>query len=279
MSSAAKLFRSSRLVWLGWLFFVVVVLGPLYWITSASFKNPDEIIKRVPTPWPENFSLGNYEYLFLSTPYPTYLLNSLLVAVATTLATVVIVTLAGYAMYRLRVRGSSLLSKAVLLCYLAPPTLLLIPIYSLLASLDLINTLTGLVIVNVTFASPFCVWLLRGFFDEIPAEIDEAAMVDGAGPLTTLWKVTIPLLAPGLGTVVLYAFVFSWTELVFASQLIVDDDLKTLPVGLSAIMGSYNINWGLLMAGATLTTVPTVVLFAFVGRFFVRGLTTGAINK
>ena len=266
-------------VGLAWLLFVLGVLGPLYWIFAASFKNSDEIISRVPTLWPHDFSLDNYRELLTQTEYPQYLVNSMIVAVGTMVATAVIATLAGYAMYRLEIRGAGGLSKAVLLSYLAPATLLLIPIYSLLSSLNILNTLVGLIVVNVAFASPFCVWLLRGFFDEIPVEIDEAAMVDGAGPLTILFRINLPLLAPGLGTVALYAFVYSWTEFSFASQLIVDDNLKTLPVGLSAIMGSYTINWGLLMAGASLTTVPAVLLFAVVGRYFVRGLTAGAVHR
>ncbi|MDQ0475307.1 carbohydrate ABC transporter permease [Labrys wisconsinensis] len=264
--------------WLVWLVLVAVVVGPIYWIVAASFKDNHEIIQRVPSLWPARIHLGNYDELLSNTNYPTYLLNSLIVALCTMAATACITIAAGYAMYRLKVAGSTWLSRAMLLIYLAPTTLLLVPIYSLLASMRLVNTLAGLVIVNVAFASPFCVWLLRGFFDAIPRALDEAAAVDGAGPLTILWKVHLPLLAPGLGTILLYAFVYSWTEFAFASQLIVNDSLKTLPMGLNAIMGSYTINWGLLMAGASLTTLPAVLLFACVGRYFVRGLTAGAVT-
>jgi len=271
--------RSQRLMrWAVWFSLVVLVIGPIYWIIAASFKDSHEIIQRAPSLWPESFFLGNYEYLFSSTKYPTYLANSLIVALCTMVLTACVTTPAAYAMYRLRIRGWTALSQAMLLMYLAPTTLLLIPIYALLASFGLVNSLAGLVIVNVAFASPFCVWLLRGFFDAIPRSLDEAAAVDGAGPMTVFFRIHIPLLAPGLGTIVLYAFVYSWTEFAFASQLIVQDQLKTLPLGLSAIMGSYNINWGLLMAGASMTTVPAVVIFAFVGRYFVRGLTAGAVT-
>ena len=131
---------------------------------------------------------------------------------------------------------------------------------------------------TVAFTAPFCVWLLRGFFDAIPRELDESAAVDGAGPLTSLRRIILPLLVPGLATIALYAFIFSWTEFVFASQLIVSDDLKTLPIGLGAMMGQYNVNWGLLMAGASMTMLPAAILFALVGRYFVRGLTAGALS-
>lgn len=261
-----------------WLALVLVVLGPIYWIVASSFKGPSEIIRAVPTAWPETFFLGNYDRLFATTPYLTYLNNSVIVALATMAVTVIVSVAASFSMYRLRVRGASWIGMAVLLSYMVPGTLLLVPVYDAFAAVGLIDTLIALVVINVAFASPFCVWLLRGFFDAIPRELDEAAAADGAGPLTVLWKVDLPLLAPGIGTVALYSFIFSWTEFVFASQLIVSDGLKTLPVGLSAIMGQYNIDWGLLMAGATLTMVPGAILFGFVGRYFVRGLTAGAIQ-
>lgn len=264
--------------WSTGLVLVLIVLGPIYWIVSSSFKNPREIIQAPPSLWPQEFYLGNYSQLFGNTPYPTYLANSILVAVLTMIVTATVATLAGYSMYRLRVPGSAWLARGVLLSYMVPGTLLLVPIYTSFAATRLVDTLLSLVIINVAFTTPLCVWLLRGFFDAIPRELDEAAAADGAGPLTILWRVDLPLLLPGLGTICLYAFIFSWTEFVFASQLIVSDGLKTLPVGLSAIMGQYNVHWGLLMAGASMTMLPAVLVFAAVGRYFVRGLTAGAVH-
>ena len=159
-----------------------------------------------------------------------------------------------------------------------PGTLLLVPLYRTMASLHLVNTLGALVIVNVAFTAPFCVWLLHGFLDSIPRELDEAAAVDGAGSLRIMRSVVLPLMGPGLATVGVYAFVYSWTEFVFASQLVVNDQLKTLPIGLSEIMGQYNINWGLLMAGAVFTILPAAVIFAVAGRYFVGGLVKGAVK-
>jgi multiple sugar transport system permease protein len=274
--------RLSRLEqlgrWIALIALVIVVLGPIYWIAASSLKSPQEIISTTPSLWPERIYLGHYQRLFASTPYLTYLTNSTLVAAATMLVTVVVAVLASFSMYRLRVRGARALASLILLCYLIPGTLLLVPIYCSFAIVGLIDSPIALVIVNVAFALPFCVWLLKGFFDAIPAEIDDAAAVDGAGPLTLFRTVILPLLAPGIGTVALYAFVFSWTEVVFASQLILSDDRKTLPIGLTAIMGQYTIDWGLLMAGASLTMVPGAILFAAVGRYFVRGLTAGAVQ-
>jgi len=157
-------------------------------------------------------------------------------------------------------------------------SLLLVPLYQMFAGIELIDTRNALVLVNVAFTAPFCTWLLRGFFFAIPRELDEAAAVDGAGPVRTMLRIVLPLVAPGIATVAVYAFVFSWTEFVFASQLIISDSLKTLPIGLSAIMGQYTVNWGLLMAGTVCTVVPAIVVFLFAGRWFVGGLTAGA-NK
>jgi ABC-type glycerol-3-phosphate transport system permease component len=264
--------------WVALIVLAILVLGPIYWIVASSLKDPREIISTNPTLWPSEIYLGHYQRLIASTPYLTYLKNSTLIAVATTVVTVIVSVTASYSMYRLRVRGAQAIGTAVLLGYLIPGTLLLVPVYGIFAGAGLVDSPLALVIVNVAFASPFCVWLMRGFFDAIPRELDDAAAVDGAGPLATLTKVNLPLLAPGIGTISLYAFVYSWTEVVFASQLILSDGLKTLPIGLAGIMGQYTIDWGLLMAGASLTMVPGALLFAAVGRYFVRGLTAGSIQ-
>ena len=164
----------------------------------------------------------------------------------------------------------------VLLSYMIPGTLLIVPLYRTLSGLGLIDSHAGLVLVNVAFTAPFCTWLLRGFILAVPRDIDEAAAIDGAGPTRTMLQIVLPLLVPGIATVSVYAFVFSWTEFVFASQFIVSDSLQTLPIGLSAIIGQYTVDWGLVMAGTLFTLLPTVVLFIFVGRYFVGGLIAGA---
>ncbi|WP_022885737.1 carbohydrate ABC transporter permease [Glaciibacter superstes] len=254
----------------------VLVLGPLYWVTISAFKGREEIIRSVPTFWPETFTLSNFEQLFTSTEYPVFLTNSLIVGVATTIVTVVISLAAAYGLYRLKVPGSGKIAGIVLLSYMIPGTLLIVPLYRTLSGLGLIDSYAGLVLVNVAFTAPFCTWLLRGFILAVPRDIDEAAAIDGAGPTRTMLQIVLPLLVPGIATVSVYAFVFSWTEFVFASQFIVSDSLQTLPIGLSAIIGQYTVNWGLVMAGTLFTLLPTVVLFIFVGRYFVGGLIAGA---
>jgi ABC-type glycerol-3-phosphate transport system permease component len=254
----------------------ILVLGPLYWVLSSAFKGRQEILQAVPTWFPQTFTLSNFEQLFLTTDYGVYLRNSIIVGVATTVVTLIVSLAAAYGLYRLQVPGSGKIAGIVLLSYMIPGTLLIVPLYKTLAGLGLIDSYAGLVLVNVAFTAPFCTWLLRGFIMSIPAELDEAAAIDGAGPLRTMVQVVLPLMLPGIATVAVYSFVYSWTEFVFASQFIVSDALKTLPIGLNAIVGQYTVNWGLVMAGTVSTLLPTVLLFLFVGRYFVGGLIAGA---
>lgn len=254
----------------------VVALGPLYWVLISAFKSRQEILQAVPTWFPQTFTLSNFQQLFLTTDYGLYLRNSLIVGVATTAVTLLVSLAAAYGLYRLQMPGSAKIAGIVLLSYMIPGSLLIVPLYKTLAGMGLIDTYAGLVLVNVAFTAPFCTWLLRGFIVAVPAELDEAAAIDGAGPLRTMVQVVLPLMAPGVATVAVYSFVFSWTEFVFASQFIVSDTLKTLPIGLSALVGQYTVNWGLVMAGTVSTLLPTVVLFLLVGRFFVGGLIAGA---
>lgn len=254
----------------------IVVLGPLYWVTISAFKGREEIIRSTPTFWPETFTLSNFEQLFMATEYPVFLRNSIIVGVATTVVTVLISLAAAYGLYRLKVPGSGKIAGIVLLSYMIPGTLLIVPLYRTLSGLGLIDSYAGLVLVNVAFTAPFCTWLLRGFILAVPKDIDEAAAIDGAGPARTMLQIVLPLLVPGIATVAVYSFVYSWTEFVFASQFIVSDTLQTLPIGLNAIIGQYTVNWGLVMSGTLFTLLPTVVLFLFVGRYFVGGLIAGA---
>lgn len=256
----------------------LVAVGPLYWIASSSLKPPAEIISKTPTLVPHEITLQHYDKLFNSSPFSTYLVNSLIAALATVVITVVLAVLGAYGLYRSKARGRNAVFHTILVTYAFPATLILIPIYGMFSSLGLIDSLVGLVIVNVTFAAPFAIWLLRAFFRSVPRSIEEAALLDGASSMQTLTKVIIPLTAPGIASVSIYAFVIAWTEYMFASVLILSDSHRTLPVGLAGIIGQYQIDWGLLLAGATLTAVPVILLFALVGKHFVAGLSSGAIK-
>lgn len=257
---------------------LIVVVAPFYYVVASSFKLPKDIISTVPRLLPLPFTLQHYEKLLRSSDFPAYLANSLIVALGTMAICVVLSTPAAYGLYRLRLPGRTALFRIILVTYAFPGVLLLIPLYGMLSSLGLVDRLTALVVVNVTFTAPFAVWMLQAFFGSIPVELEEAAALDGASRLQTLVRVVMPLAAPGVASVAIFAFITSWTEYMFASVLILSDANRTVPVGLAGIIGQYQVDWGLLLAGATLTMLPVLILFSLVGRNFIEGLTAGAVK-
>jgi ABC-type glycerol-3-phosphate transport system permease component len=256
----------------------VLVLLPFWWVISSSVKLPREILSRTPTMVPHSFTLQHFQKLLGSSDFPHYMLNSVVVSLVSMALTVLLSVLAGYAFFRLRFVGQHLLYRAILLAYAFPGIVVLVPLYGMMSAVGLIDTRAALVVVNVTFAAPFAVWMMRAFLTSFPREIEEAARVDGAGPMRILWQIIVPLIAPGIASVAVFALVSSWTEYLFASVLIQSDARRTIPVGLAGIIGQYQIDWGLMLAGATLTILPVVVVFAFIGRYFVAGLAEGAVK-
>ena len=270
--------RERFLTAIGVLVLLFVVVAPFYYVVTSSFKTPQEIIARTPTLIPQSFTLQHYEKLLRSSAFPTYLGNSILVASGTMLICVVLSTLAAYGLYRMQLPGGKFLFRIILVTYAFPGVLLLIPLYGMLSQLGLIDRLAALVIVNVTFTAPFAVWMLQAFFTTIPLELEEAAALDGANRFQTLTRIVLPLAAPGVASVAIFAFITAWTEYMFASVLILSDANRPVPVGLAGIIGQYQVDWGLLLAGATVTMLPVLILFSLVGRNFVEGLTAGAVK-
>ena len=263
----------------GGLSLIVLIIGlPFWWVISGSIKLPREIIGRVPTMIPQSFTLQHFEKLFQSTDFTGYLVNSIVVALFSTAFTIALALPAAYAFFRMEFPGRAALYRVILLAYAFPSVVVLIPIYGLFARLGLIDTRTSLVIINIAFALPFSIWMMRSFLASVPREIEEAAIIDGAPPRVILLRILTPLIAPGIASVAIFTFIASWTEYLFASVLIVSDARRTIPVGFAGIIGQYQIDWGLLLAGATAAIIPVVILFAFVGRWFVSGLTEGAVK-
>lgn len=255
-----------------------LVALPFWFVLTGSVKSPQEIIARVPTVFPESFTTQHYAKLLAASDYATYLANSLLVAGASTVLTLLLAVPAGYAFFRLRFAGRGAIYRAILLAYAFPSIVVLVPLFAMFARAGLVDNRLALVLVNTAFALPFAIWMLRAFFAQIPPEIEEAARMDGGPPLTVLRRILLPLIAPGMGAVAVFAFVTAWTEYVFASVMILSDALRTVPVGFAGIIGQYQVDWGLLLAGASLAILPVVVIFALIGRWFVAGLTEGAVK-
>ncbi len=269
---------SKILFFLALITILIFFFFPFFWIISSSVKIPEEIISKKPTYFPLSFTIEHYYKLIISSDILQYLFNSLIVSFSSMIISVLLSLLAAYGLHKLKFYGNQLVEHSLLVTYAFPGVILLIPMYLMLSKIGLLNTYFALIIINVTFASPFAVWMLKAFFRMIPNEIEEAAYIDGASRLKILFHIVLPLASPGIASIAIFCFVISWTEYMFASILISGDNLRTMPVGLASIVGQYQIDWGFLLAGATIASLPVIVLFLFVGKYFVSGLTDGAIK-
>lgn len=254
------------------------VLFPFYWVVITSFKTTPQISERSSIFWPEPFTLEQFRALIQDTPFLLWLGNSVLVALISTVISVAFAALAAYALARLRFLGAGLLTTLILITYLLPGTLIFIPLYQILADLGLINTYGALVTTYPTFLMPFATWVLIGYFRSIPVELEEAAMIDGASRIYAFWRITLPLAAPALLAVALFAFTNAWNEFLFAFVFITSESLRTLPIGLLSMVVGDILPWGKLMAASLLTAIPVAVLYLYGQRYLVGGLTVGAVK-
>jgi arabinogalactan oligomer/maltooligosaccharide transport system permease protein len=216
---------------------------------------------------------GHGELMFLHHAW-----NSLIAAAATTVVGVILSCTAAYALSRFRFPGRKAGLTAFLVVQMFPATLLIMPLYVLLDRLGLLNSMTGLVLVYATTAIPFCVWTLKGYFDTLPRELEEAARMDGASPWATFWRVVLPLARPGIAVTALFSFMTAWNEFIMASTFLTDDGRYTLPVLIQSSVGQYTADWGFFAAGAIVTSIPVMVLFYVLQRFLVGGLTAGSVK-
>lgn len=253
-------------------------LFPIYWIAISALRGPKKFLPDATVPWPTEFSPYYFERIWGSTNLPVYFLNSFLVALVATAVTIVLSTMMAYVLTRFRFRGSRLILNSMLLGYMLPPMLLAIPLLVLFISLRIEDTLLGLSIAHIAMSLPFGVWMLVSFFKTIPFDLEEAAWIDGASRLKTITKIILPLVIPGVISVGVFTFIVSFTDYVFGLMLISSDVNKTVPVGLATVAESATLLQGDLLAGATLIAIPMVVLFSFVTRYFIKGLTAGAVK-
>ena len=261
----------------GLIVLMLAIIGlPFIWMLLSSFQPNAVLIRPGELFRLEAVTLDNYARLPREANFLLVLRNSLIVALASTLISIPLALLAAYSVYRTKYRGRQTVYLLLLVVYVFPGILLLAPLFKLFALSGALNTWASLIIMNVTFAAPFSVWLMRGFFTSIPDGIEEAAAIDGATDMQILRRIIVPLTLPGIVVTGTYTFVYSWTEFLFASVFIIDDSLQTLPVGLEGLVSSYSIDWGLLSAAAVMTALPVVILFAFAGRYFIAGVTAGS---
>ena len=258
---------------------LVVFIGfPLLWMLVSSFKPAEQLFVSPPRLLPSTLTLDWYRNVMLQSDAPTYFRNSLVIGAATTAICLSIGTLAAYGVSRFEFPGKRVFLIGALLSYVFPAIVLFVPIYMIINSLGLIDTLAGVVIAHTILTFPFALWMLRSFFIAIPREIDEAAWVDGASYFLTFVAIILPLALPGVFSVGVFVFVLSWNEYLFASVLITSGSLKTIPVGISEFITSFDVRWGEIMAMGALATMPVIALFLSVQRFFLRGVIAGAIK-
>lgn len=253
----------------------IAVLPPL-WLLVTSFKPESEAFS---TALVKDFTLGNYDHVINDTEFLSWVANSLLVVGLTTVIGVFISATTGYAVSRFRFPGMRPLMWLLLITQMFPVAVLIVPLYNLLANLGLLNQPIGLVVTYLTIAVPFCAWMMKGYFDTIPVEIDEAGRVDGLNPFGTFWRLIVPLAKPGLAVTGFYSFITGWAEVAYASAFMTGEENLTLAGGLQTFVNQYTSDWGSLTAAAVIVAVPAAVIFGFVQRHLVGGLTAGATKS
>jgi multiple sugar transport system permease protein len=257
---------------------LLLVLFPFYWMLVTSFKTEDQMRSLVSMFWPSPFALENYVQLLSKTEFVSWYGNSVVVAVSSTLVATAIGTIGAYALARLRFLGRGFMASATLITYLVPPSILFIPLYAQIKNMGLANSLAGLIAAYPSFTVPFVTWLLMGYFESIPEELEEAAMIDGATRFGAFYRIVLPLAAPGVLAASLYAFTQAWNEFLYALVFITDGRLRTLPVGLASFITGDVYGWGFLMSGAVLTTLPVIAAYIYLQKYMVDGLTAGSVK-
>jgi len=276
----AERLLGGPVLWAGLLALTAFALGPFVWVLLTSLKDRAELYATPLAYLPRHPTLANYVEAWTSplTPFSRFFANSLWVASVTMVATTAISILAGYAIARFRFAGREALLLVFLATQMFPGVLLIAPLLSQWQALGLIDTYQALIYSNFSFTVPFTVWMLVGYFGSIPRDLEESAMLDGCSRFGSLCRVVVPLAAPGIAATAIFAFVSSWSELLFAISFTTQTEMRTLSAGLLYMVGQYEIQWGPLSAGVIISTVPVAVLFTFLQRHLIRGLTAGALK-
>ncbi|MGH7719232.1 MAG: carbohydrate ABC transporter permease [Gemmatimonadaceae bacterium] len=256
---------------------VALTAFPFYWAVVASLT-PEAALFREPSIWPRQLVLDHYRALFDERDFLVPIRNSLIVAGATTLLCVTVGALAAYALARMRFRGRGAILALILAVTMFPQISIVSPLYMLLRWLRLIDTYPGLILPYLTFAMPLAVWLLVGFFRQLPADLEEAALVDGASRWQSFTKVILPLSVPGLATTAILTFIYCWNEFLFALSFTLGPDRHTAPVAIALFRGQYQVPWGQILAAAVVATAPVAVVVLAFQRRIVQGLTAGAVK-
>ena len=255
----------------------VLVLLPFFWMISVSLKPSTEPFAIPARLWPQTPTWENYITAYRP-EFRTYFVNSIIVSLTTVAITVTLGLLAAYSFSRAKLLIITSLMSLVVLAQMFPHSAIIIPIYKMMRSADLLNSYASLIIAYVSVTLPVAVWMLRGFLAKLPISLEEAASIDGAGPVRVFWDIVIPLARPGVIATAVYVLIVTWQEFLFALSFTSTKDMRTLPVGLNDFIGQYGIRYGELMASSVMVSIPVVAVFFLLQRYFVAGLTAGAVK-
>ena len=255
---------------------VVVCLFPFVWMALSSIKTLKELYTVPPIWWPAVPTLNNYYKVLFESNIPRYFVNSVVISVGSTALALILAVFASYGFARFDFKGKMFWQAFVLVGQLLPTAAIIVPLFITLRVLGLVNTFWGLILVYMIVTLPLSVWMLTSYFKAIPVELEEAAIIDGASRIRVLFRITVPLSLPGLVAVIVYAFVTTWNEFIFALCFATDSSVKTLPIGLAEFSTEFNTDWGAVMAASVVMTLPIALLFLVFQNLFVGGLTAGA---
>lgn len=259
-------------------FFSLLVLLPVLWMLSTSLKTSAEAISTPPSFFPKETTFIAFKRLWKEYPFGTFFKNSIIIVFVSMVISVLFACFAGYGVSRFKFRGRKAMSTFVLITQMFPSVMLLVPFYSIINRLGLINTHLGLIIVYISFTLPFSTWMMIGFFRSLPTELDEAAMIDGCSVWQAFWRVVLPLTLPGIASTSIYSFITSWNEYMFAFILTNSPNMRTLSVGIAELDGYQQILWNDMMAASLIASLPSLIVFLAFQKYFVDSLTAGAVK-
>jgi hypothetical protein len=256
----------------------VIAIFPLIWIFISSVKSKGELTSEPTRFWPKIFTLDYFEHVINDLNFIVNIKNSLFISLVTTLIAITISAMAAYGIVRFFPKLGSIMSKLLVTTYIFPPILLAIPYSIAMAKVGLTNTTTGLIVVYLSFSVPYAVWLLVGFFQTVPIEIEEAAKIDGANKFTVFFKIVLPLVAPGIVATAIYTFINAWNEFLYALILVNDTGKMTVAVALRSLNGAEILDWGDMMAASVIVVIPSVLFFCFIQNKIAGGLSEGSVK-
>jgi len=260
------------------LVYIAFALFPLFWLLKVSVTPNDLLYSEGVRLWPSRATFDHYRFVIENSAFPTFFKNSVIVAGSTAFAVTVLSSLSGYALSRFQFRGKYWIIALMLITQMFPLVMLVAPIFKMLSPLGLTNSLTGLVIVYTAFNVPFATFLMQSFFDGIPKDLEEAAMIDGASRFTAFRQIILPLTLPGIAATLGFVFTAAWSELLFALMLISGNQSATFPVGLLTFVSKFSVDFGQMMAAGVLALIPACLFFLLIQRYLVQGLTAGAVK-